>query len=108
MTPGPDSIRILVADDHPLVRTGLGAVLASEPDMCLVAEASDGCQALHEFRSCRPDVTLMDLHMPEMNGLDATVAILGEFPDARVIMLATDTGDVQVLRAMKAGSGGPC
>jgi DNA-binding NarL/FixJ family response regulator len=99
-------IRILTADDHALVRKGIAAILTSQPDMSLVAEASNGCEAVEQFRSHRPDITLMDLQMPEMNGLDAMVAIRAEFPDARIIMLTTYAGDVQVLRAMKVGARG--
>jgi DNA-binding NarL/FixJ family response regulator len=99
-------IRILTVDDHALVRKGIVAILASQPDMSLVAEASNGCEAVEQFRAHRPDITLMDLQMPEMNGLDAMVAIRAEFPDARIIMLTTYAGDVQVLRAMKVGARG--
>ena len=99
-------IRILTADDHALVRKGIAAILASQSDMTLVAEASNGCEAVAQFRSHAPDITLMDLQMPEMNGLDAMIAIRAEFPDARVIMLTTYAGDVQVLRAMKVGARG--
>jgi DNA-binding NarL/FixJ family response regulator len=99
-------IRILAVDDHALVRKGIAAILASQPDMSLVAEASNGREAVEQFRSHRPDVTLMDLQMPEINGLDAMIAIRAEFPDARVIILTTYTGDVQVLRAMKVGARG--
>jgi DNA-binding NarL/FixJ family response regulator len=99
-------IRILAVDDHALVRKGIAAILASQPDMSVVAEASNGREAVELFRSQRPDVTLMDLQMPEMNGLDAMIAIRAEFPDARIIMLTTYAGDVQVLRAMKVGARG--
>jgi DNA-binding NarL/FixJ family response regulator len=99
-------IRILTADDHALVRKGIAAILASQPDLSLVAEASNGCEVVEQFRSHRPDITLMDLQMPEMNGLDAMIAIRAEFPDARIIMLTTYAGDVQVLRAMKVGARG--
>jgi DNA-binding NarL/FixJ family response regulator len=99
-------IRILAVDDHALVRKGIAAILASQPDMSLVAEASNGREAVEQFRSHRPDITLMDLQMPEMNGLDAMIAIRAEFPDARIIMLTTYAGDVQVLRAMKVGARG--
>jgi DNA-binding NarL/FixJ family response regulator len=100
------TIRILTVDDHALVRKGIAAILASQPDMSLVAEASNGCEAVERFRSHAPDITLMDLQMPEMNGLDAMIAIRAEFPDARIIMLTTYAGDVQVLRAMKVGARG--
>src|SRR5882724_11841238 len=104
MSVGPNSIRILAVDDHPLFRSGIAALLATQPDMSLVAEASNGREAIERFRAHRPDITLMDLQMPEMNGLDAMIAIRGEFPEARIIVLTTYTGDVQVLRAMKAGA----
>ena len=97
-------IRILTVDDHPLFRHGVAALLASQPDMQLVAEGANGREAILHFRTHRPDVTLMDLQMPEMNGLDATIAIRAEFPDARVIVLTTYAGDVQVLRALQAGA----
>jgi len=97
-------IRILAVDDHPLFRGGVIALVAHQSDMSLVGEASNGQEAIQQFRALRPDVTLMDLQMPEMNGLDATIAILGEFSDARIIVLTTYTGDVQVLRALKAGA----
>jgi DNA-binding NarL/FixJ family response regulator len=98
------SIRILSVDDHPLVRGGVAALLAGQSDMTLVAEASNGREAIEQFRIHRPDVTLIDLQMPEMNGVDAMIAICGEFPGARFIVLTTYTGDVQVLRALKAGA----
>jgi DNA-binding NarL/FixJ family response regulator len=104
VTPGADSIRILAVDDHSVFRQGIAAILASQPDMTLVAEASNGRDAIDLFRRHRPDITLMDIQMPEMNGLDAMNAICGEFPNARVIVLTTYTGDVQVLRAMKTGA----
>jgi len=97
-------IRILAVDDHPLVRKGIVGLVADEPDMTTVAEASNGREAIQQFRIHRPDVTLMDLQMPEMNGLDAIMAIRGEFPEARIIVLTTYTGDVQVLRALRAGA----
>jgi DNA-binding NarL/FixJ family response regulator len=94
-------IRILSVDDHPLLREGVTALLAGQPDMQMVAEASNG---LEQFRKHRPDVTLMDLQMPEMNGVDAMMAICAEFPQARIIVLTTYTGDVQVMRALRAGA----
>jgi DNA-binding NarL/FixJ family response regulator len=97
-------IRVLCVDDHPLLREGIAALLASQPDMILVGEASNGREAIEQFRKHRPDVTLMDLQMPEMNGLDAMISICGEFPGARIIVLTTYKGDVQVLRALKAGA----
>jgi DNA-binding NarL/FixJ family response regulator len=106
MNPASDEIRILIADDHLLFRSGIVALLGSQADMQLVAEASNGREAIQQFRAHRPDITLMDLQMPEMTGLDALIAIRDEFPDARIIVLTTYTGDVQVLRAMKAGARG--
>ena len=104
MNASPNSIRILSCDDHPLFRQGIAALLATQPDMSLVAEAANGKDAVQQFRAHRPDITLMDLQMPEMNGLEALSTIRGEFPEARIIMLTTYTGDVQVLRAMKVGA----
>jgi DNA-binding NarL/FixJ family response regulator len=104
MSDNTKRIRILAVDDHPLLRQGVAGLIADEPDMTLVAEAANGREAIQQFRTHRPDVTLMDLQMPEMNGLDAMTAILGEFPDARIIVLTTYTGDVQALRALKAGA----
>src|SRR4029079_5023254 len=100
------SIRILTVDDHPLLRQGIAAVLASEQDMVLVAEAANGREAVEQFRAQRPDVTLMDVQMPEVNGIDAIVKIREEFPDARIIVLTTYTGDAQAARAFKAGAYG--
>ena len=97
-------IRVLVADDHPLFRRGITSLLADYPDMQLVAEVSSGLEAVRQFRVHKPDVTLMDLQMPEMNGLDAILSIRGEFPQARIIVLTTYGGDVQVLRALSAGA----
>lgn len=97
-------IRVLAVDDHPIFRQGIVSLLADHPDMLLVAEASSGLEAIRQFRTHNPDITLMDLQMPEMNGLDAIIAIRGEFPAARMIVLTTYSGDVQVLRALKAGA----
>lgn len=99
-------IRILVVDDHPVVRQGIAVLVGSQSDMTMVAEAANGREAIQQFRKHRPDITLMDLQMPEMNGLDALAVIRGEFPDAKVIVLTTYTGDVQILRALKGGAQG--
>ena len=99
-------IRVLAVDDHPLLREGIAALIGSEEDMELVGEASNGREALDLFRKCQPDITLMDLRMPEMNGIDAIGAIRGEFLDARIIVLTSHPGDVQVSRALKAGARG--
>ena len=99
-------IRVLAVDDHALLREGIATLLAAQPDMKLIAEASNGREAIEQYRIHHPDVTLMDLQMPEMNGVDAMIAICSEFPGARIIVLTTYTGDVQVLRALKAGARG--
>ena len=99
-------IRVMAVDDHPLLREGIAALIGSEDDMELIGEASNGREALDLFRKHQPDITLMDLQMPEMNGIDAIGAIRGEFPDARIIILTTHPGDVQVSRALKAGARG--
>jgi DNA-binding NarL/FixJ family response regulator len=99
-------IRILTVDDHALLRHGIAALINGESDMKLVAEASDGREAIERFRLHRPDVTLMDLQMPALNGIEAIIGIRSEFPNARIIVLTTYTGDVQVLRALKAGARG--
>jgi DNA-binding NarL/FixJ family response regulator len=106
MSSDSNPIRILVVDDHPVLRQGIAAILADQEDMRLVAQASNGREAIQQFRTHQPDVTLMDLQMPEMNGLEAITVIRGEFGDARIVVLTTYTGDVQVLRAMKAGARG--
>lgn len=99
-------IRILIADDHALIREGIAVLVGTQPDMNLVAEASNGTEAIQQFRTHRPDITLMDLQMPEMSGFDAIVAIRGEFPEAKIVVLTTYKGDVQILRALKAGAQG--
>src|SRR5260370_23101330 len=102
----PSLIRVLAVDDHPVFRQGIAGLIDGQLDMRLVGEASNGREAIQQFRALRPDVTLMDLQMPEMNGIDAISAIRGEFPEARIIVLTTYAGDVQALRAMKAGARG--
>ncbi len=104
MNNASNMIRILTVDDHALLRKGIASLVNVEPDMKLVAEASNGEEAVEQFRSHRPDVTLMDLQMPGLNGIDAIIRILGEFSDARIIVLTTYTGDIQVLRALRAGA----
>ena len=97
-------IRIFSVDDHPLMHEGIAALINNQPDMTLVAEASNGGDALEKFRESRPDVTLMDLRLPDMSGIDAMISILTEFPDARIIMLTMSEGDVEIRRALKAGA----
>lgn len=106
MSDNPPLIRILSVDDHPLWRQGIAGLIGDQPDMAIVGEAANGREAIHQFREIRPDVTLMDLHMPQLSGLDAIVAIHDEFPGARIIVLTTYTGDVQVVRALRAGARG--
>jgi DNA-binding NarL/FixJ family response regulator len=106
MTIDPRLIRILTVDDHPLLRKGIAALVNAEPDMKLVAEASNGQEAIEQFRLHHPDVTLMDLQMPDLNGIEAIDCIHREFPNARIIVLTTYTGDVQVVRALRAGARG--
>ena len=100
----PRPIRILTVDDHALLRHGITSLINAEPDMELVAQATTGREAIEQFQLYRPDVTLMDLQMPDMSGIEATIAIRGESPDARIIILTTYAGDVQVVRALKAGA----
>ena len=103
---GSSPIRILMVDDHPVVREGIAGLVGTQPDLTVVAEAANGREAIQQFRTHRPDVTLMDIQMPEMNGLDALIAIRAQFPDAKVLVLTTYEGDVQILRALKAGAQG--
>src|SRR5258707_9488361 len=95
-------IRILAVDDHPLVREGISVLVSVHPDLCLVAEASNGREAIHQFRAHRPDITLMDLQMPDINGVDAMITIRSEFPEARIIILTTFIADIEA--AMKVGA----
>lgn len=106
MSTDTNRIRILVVDDHPIVREGIAGLIAVQSDMTMVSEASNGREAIQQFREHRPDVTLMDLQMPELNGLDALIAIRNEFPEARVIVLTTYVGDAQIQRAVTAGAQG--
>src|SRR5690242_19832837 len=99
-------IRILSVDDYPLLREGIAMVINSQPDMALVSQAATGAEAIQEYRHHRPDVTLMDLRLPDLSGIDAMIAIRAEFPDARIIMLTTFEGDLEVQRALEAGARG--
>lgn len=105
-TDGTRTIRVLTVDDHPMLREGVASVIELQPDMAVVGEAENGAEALERFRTLKPDVTLMDLQMPVMGGLEAIRAIRAEFPTARIIVLTTYAGDVQALRALKAGAFG--
>jgi DNA-binding NarL/FixJ family response regulator len=106
MALSPNMISVLTADDHPIVRSGISGAINAQPDMRVVAEATNGQEAVDLFREFRPDVTLMDLRMPTMSGLDAIIAIRNEFPAARIMILTTYGGDIQALRAFKAGASG--
>jgi DNA-binding NarL/FixJ family response regulator len=106
MTSVQARIRVFSVDDHPLLREGIAAIINNQPDMLLVTQASDGREAVRLFGQHLPDVTLMDLRLPDMSGIDALIAIRSEYPDARVIMLTTFEGDVEIQRALKAGARG--
>jgi DNA-binding NarL/FixJ family response regulator len=99
-------IRVLSVDDHPLLREGIATLINNQPDMCIVGEASSGREALERFRELHPDITLMDVRLPDMSGIDAMIAIRKEFPEARVIMLTTSEGDVEIQRALEGGARG--
>jgi DNA-binding NarL/FixJ family response regulator len=106
VSPGDKPISVMIADDHPLLRSGISAVLAGDPRFSVVAEASDGDHAVELYRRFRPDITLMDLQMPGLDGIGATIAIRSVHPQARIIILTTFDGDVQVARGLKAGASG--
>src|SRR4051794_17305573 len=99
-------IRVFSVDDHPLLREGITAIIDNQPDMSVVAQAATGSEAIQMFRQHQPDVTLMDLRLPDVSGIDAVIAIRAEFPEARIIMLTTFEGDVEIQRSLKAGARG--
>src|SRR5260370_42709500 len=103
-----DRIRILSVDDHPLLREGIAAIINNQSDMVLVSQACNGAEGIRQYRECRPDVTLMDLRLPDLSGIDVVTAIRAEFGDARIIMLTTFEGDVEIQRALEAGLGDTC
>jgi DNA-binding NarL/FixJ family response regulator len=105
MTDSP-KIRVFSVDDHPLMREGIAAIINVQPDMCLVAQAENGTQAVPRFREHRPDVTLMDLQLPDIGGIETMITILGEFPDAKVVVVTTFEGDADIRRALAAGARG--
>lgn len=106
MSDNPPAIRILVVDDHPVLRAGVAAMLENQTDLAVVGEAADGAEALSQFRALQPDVVIMDLQMPRMNGIEATMAIRAEAPSAKILVLTTYAGDVQAVRALRAGATG--